>query len=901
MDFDSSRAVNVGSKSSVSARALPYTQHGSDLNLHDLQKVDVGAWIAVIALSLGLAFIIGRSREWSRQQVKRATQELEALSAFHRAILAELSLEKVLEQLTRAIAPGMGFQAARVYLRQGDGSLHATGEDVMLGGSVYLEALFSESELRRQGLILLPLADATPVGAVAQCWQAPESRCTVTPRATLETRAQVCPGCENFAVLGVLAVSHFGRTPSGGTRLRDYADATALAVKNARLYESQAQERAVAQRKANELALIYEVGSEVTRAQDERSVVERLSDKLTQVLKAERIRIALRDNDQVHLVLESSAAGRTWLKRGGVASETLTQVALTQVPHVEGSVVTVPMLLFGSGEVRSMGALEVTGVTAGDTSLLTTVAATATLALGNIAELESLRAREREASALAELGRAFAAPFNRDPEGTLRRLCDAIRAYTGSACFITTLETREGVQTRTIASSFVKTLEYPRGEDNLTITAMMTGTPLLTANALESPRAKTEAEAFGAVCLFTVPLLSAERFVGALHAMRPDGFSSQDIVKLERLGQQVALVLDNLELLRSLQSESERLESVLENLAEGVLVLENSESESLIPEVMGRDLHGLGRANAAARSLLGIPERFTVPQLPAQIRASLEQQSSSLMLGGQRLQMLTKRTGDRTVVVLQDISAFEAAQRTKAEFLGVVSHELRTPLTAIIGFNELMLSGAAGALSPEQDQFLHTTLTASQNLHQTVQNLLIAANLEAGLFELHPRTARLHLKKQLERFRVMAQEKQLRFTLELPEPRRVTLDSERVVLVIENLVSNAVRYTPSGGEVRVSVNISDDTLEASVSDSGGGLNAGQEARLFQKFSNEAKNAAEGAGIALYVSNAIVQASGGRIWSENRPGEGLTMHLRVPLPEAEMSDMNFEERRVRTTN
>jgi two-component system, OmpR family, sensor histidine kinase KdpD len=97
------------------------------------------------------------------------------------------------------------------------------------------------------------------------------------------------------------------------------------------------------------------------------------------------------------------------------------------------------------------------------------------------------------------------------------------------------------------------------------------------------------------------------------------------------------------------------------------------------------------------------------------------------------------------------------------------------------------------------------------------------------------------------------------------------------------------------------VNITADTLEASVSDSGGGLNAGQEARLFQKFSNEAKNAAEGAGIALYVSNAIVQASGGRIWPENRPGVGLTMHLRVPLPETEAYDVSLGERHVKAPN
>jgi signal transduction histidine kinase len=233
---------------------------------------------------------------------------------------------------------------------------------------------------------------------------------------------------------------------------------------------------------------------------------------------------------------------------------------------------------------------------------------------------------------------------------------------------------------------------------------------------------------------------------------------------------------------------------------------------------------------------------------------------------------------------LQDVSAFEAVERAKAEFLGIVSHELRTPLTAIIGFTELMLSGAVGTLSAEQDQFLNTTLTASKNLHQTVQNLLVASNLEAGSFELYPRSVRLNLRKTLERFKTMAEDKNLRFTLELPEAQRVYADAERVGLVIENLVSNAVRYTQPGGRIEVRVTIQDHALEATVSDSGGGLRPEQEAQLFEKFTRDARNTQEGAGIGLYVARAIVRACGGRLWAQNRPEQGLTMHLRVPLLE-----------------
>ncbi len=862
------------------------------MNFNDLQQVDAGAWIAIVALCLALVLILIRSRAWARQEVQQATQDLEGLSQFHRSVLAELSLERVLAQLTGAIAPGMGFQTARVYLLDKETrSLSAGEERADLPGSALLEAMFSPSQWSGQGLLLLPLADATPVNAVPQCWQAPETRCTVTPSATMATRETQCPGCANFAVLGVLAVSHFGHLPSGATRLREYGDATALAVKNARLYESQAQERSLAQRKASQLELIYEVGREVMQAQNEREILERLTDKLLERLGVEQVQIALRHGDAVHLVLKHENSQRTWIKLGETADQTLTEVAIHGSAQTVGTSLTVPIVFLSSTEPRSIGSLRVTHpAEAVDFSLLSTVAAQTGLSLHNFKELQTLRQNEREAQALVELSRRFAAPFNRDPEGRLSELCDAIRAYVGAATFITTLEVTGTVQTRAIASSFGAALHYPPGEDNLTNAVMISRRSVLTENTLESPLGRVEAAAFGAVSVLSVPLLSGERFVGALHAIKPDGFSPGDVQKLERVGQQVALVLDNLELLHSLKLEGERLENVLENLAEGVIVFEDSATDSLIPELTQTTLSGLGRANAVARTLLNLPERFPMAQLPAQLRATLEQESSSLTLGDRRFQVLVKRaTSQRSVVVLQDVSAFEDLERTKAQFLGIVSHELRTPLTAIIGFNELMLSGAVGTLSPEQDQFLHTTLTASHNLHQTVQNLLVASNLEAGLFELHTRVSRVNLKKSLERFKTMALEKNVKLTLDVPEPQRLNLDAERVGLVLENLVANAVRYTPSGGQVRVAARIAAGRLDASVSDTGGGLRPDQETNLFQKFARNAQKSKEGAGIALYVSSAIVRASGGLLWAENHPGQGLTMHLRVPIPEPDEAD------------
>ncbi len=873
------------------------------MNLTELQHVGAGTWIAMIALSLSLAFIIARSRAWTQAQVRRATADLEGLNAFHKALLSDLSLEKVLALLTKAIAPGMGFQAANVYLCKPPVGLdaadqQAVGAQLELKEAAYLEALFSGSIVQHSGLTLLPLADSRAAGGsvtggnvtggVAQCWMQPESRCNVFPKATLATRQSQCPSCEHFAVLGLLVVSHFGRTPSGAVHLREYADAAALAIKNARLYESAALERRLAQQKASELQLIYSVGRQVMQSSDERAVLERLLDHLAGFVTplADQpvcMRVALRVAGDVRVVMTASAGQHRWLGDEAVpASAALLHVVTSALPIIEDDAVTIPMRIVTGDTTRTIGALEITGARTLEVSLLVTVAAQAAIALENIAVLQMLRQRELEASNLADLGRAFAAPFSREPQESLRQLCAAVRQYVGANCFVTAFELRQSLETRVVSSCSPVELRYPAGEDNLTIALSQTRQTRLISDIAQNSQTRVEAATFGANAMLSVPLISGERFVGAIHAIQPLAFSAGQITKLEGIAGQVALVLDNLELLHSLKSESERLEDVLEHLAEGVLVLEDSPTDSLIPELMGSRPASAGRANAAARQLLGIARHFTIAQLPAQVRASLEHESSSLNIGTERFEVLTKRSAARTVVVLQDVSAFDAAQRSKAEFLGVVSHELRTPLTSIIGFVELMLSGAVGALSLEQEDFLQTTQIASQTLYQTVQNLLIASNLEAGLFELRPVETRLNFAKRLNRFAVLAAQKRLGFHLELPDPQRVHLDLERIGLVLDNLVSNAVRYTPSGGEVRVHVRIRDAVLEASVSDSGGGLRPDQAARLYQKFSRNARNAGEGAGIALYVAKAIVQASGGRLWSENRFGHGLTMHFAVPL-------------------
>jgi PAS domain S-box-containing protein len=223
----------------------------------------------------------------------------------------------------------------------------------------------------------------------------------------------------------------------------------------------------------------------------------------------------------------------------------------------------------------------------------------------------------------------------------------------------------------------------------------------------------------------------------------------------------------------------------------------------------------------------------------------------------------------------------------KDEFIALVSHELRTPLTSIRGYVELLREGSAGELNEEQLQFLTVVERNSHRLLGLVGDLLFLAQIEAGKLVLDVDTLDLAAlaSESVEAARPAAEEKEVTMTLATGPVPVLVGDRVRVAQLLDNLVSNAVKFTPAGGRVDVRVRALDEKAVLEVRDSGIGIPAPEQKHLFERFfrsSNASAQAIQGTGLGLAISKAIVDAHGGAIAVASEEGRGTTFRVAFPL-------------------
>jgi signal transduction histidine kinase len=236
---------------------------------------------------------------------------------------------------------------------------------------------------------------------------------------------------------------------------------------------------------------------------------------------------------------------------------------------------------------------------------------------------------------------------------------------------------------------------------------------------------------------------------------------------------------------------------------------------------------------------------------------------------------------------LREVTRERESERLKDEFVATVSHELRTPLTSIRGFVELLQAGEGGSLTADQRRFLAVVDRNSERLLHLVGDLLLIAELDAH-------TLRLDLEQldlaevavhAVESARPSAEEAGLRLELFVDEAPSVRGDRARLSQLADNLVSNAIKFTPSGGVVEVSAGARDGRATLVVRDTGPGMSGEELEQLFQRFyrtSRAAEQQVPGTGLGLAISRAIAEAHGGTITVASREGEGSTFMLELPL-------------------
>lgn len=238
--------------------------------------------------------------------------------------------------------------------------------------------------------------------------------------------------------------------------------------------------------------------------------------------------------------------------------------------------------------------------------------------------------------------------------------------------------------------------------------------------------------------------------------------------------------------------------------------------------------------------------------------------------------------GQKAVVgTIQDITERKRTDQIKDEFIGMVSHELRTPLTVIIG----ALSTAMDGRASQEDivELVQEASSCAESLARILDNMLELSRHQAGRLKMEKKPVKIAdiAERVVQRVcrKYDTHEVVLEINNEIPE---IIADAVRIEQVLYNLIENAIKYSPAGSKVRVFARPDKDVLVTGISDSGVGISAEDQKKIFEPFSRLQGSGTQGVGLGLVVCKRLVEAHGGEIWVESRPGEGSTFLFSMPL-------------------
>jgi len=235
-------------------------------------------------------------------------------------------------------------------------------------------------------------------------------------------------------------------------------------------------------------------------------------------------------------------------------------------------------------------------------------------------------------------------------------------------------------------------------------------------------------------------------------------------------------------------------------------------------------------------------------------------------------------------VILQDVTRLKRFDELKNDLVATVAHEFRTPLTSLRMAIHLVAEEAVGPLTPKQAELLASARQDCERLQGIVDDLLDLSSIQSGRLELQvrPISAAELLSKAIASQEFSADQKDIHLETSIAaDVDQLELDPDRVGLVLNNLISNAIRHTPEGGRVSIRVGRSGGSTRFEVTDSGEGIPPEYQKRVFEKFFRVPGSASGGAGLGLSISREIVEAHGGEIGLESRPGYGSTFWFTLP--------------------
>jgi two-component system phosphate regulon sensor histidine kinase PhoR len=341
-----------------------------------------------------------------------------------------------------------------------------------------------------------------------------------------------------------------------------------------------------------------------------------------------------------------------------------------------------------------------------------------------------------------------------------------------------------------------------------------------------------------------------------------------------------------------IEGHAERLQTVLSSMAEGVLAV-GPDKSILLANDAARQLLDFATPNAQGRSLLAVTRARPVHEAITHALASpspIIQEFDSPGPTRRKLALRAKRLpGDPcpgVVVVLHDMTELRRLESLRRELVANVSHELKTPLAAIKGYAETLRLGAIN----DQEHNLHFVRRIEEQadrLHKMILDILQIARVESGQesFEFDDVAVADLLQRCSDQFTAAATAKQIELAIESPDrPLSIYADEEGAQTILSNLVDNAIKYTPSGGRVRVRALGQEAFIVLEVTDTGAGIPQQHLERIFERFYrvDRARSSELGStGLGLSIVKHLAQAFGGNVSVDSQPGRGSTFRVELP--------------------
>jgi PAS domain S-box-containing protein len=358
----------------------------------------------------------------------------------------------------------------------------------------------------------------------------------------------------------------------------------------------------------------------------------------------------------------------------------------------------------------------------------------------------------------------------------------------------------------------------------------------------------------------------------------------------------------------SLKKERDRIRTIVSSIGEGIIVVDKKNKITLINQSAEKILEitaaeVLGHDIVKVIPLYSGLERMTLDNHPVAkvlqtgkiFFSSLKDNLYFQLSSGRRFStiiMAAPILGEKisgVVLMFRDASEEKELDEARTGFISVASHQLRTPLTSMRWFSEMLIDGDAGEINEDQKHFVERIYQGTERMINLVNLLLQIARVEAGRLKIEPVPIDFKNTTQgvISMLRVSLEEKKQKVVIKTdPDPFPVIpMDQEVIWQVIQNLLSNASRYSPAKATISISISQKGEFIEYAVKDTGIGIPKKYQKRIFEEFyraENALKLVPEGSGLGLYLVRMLVERWGGKIWFESEEGKGTTFYFNIPV-------------------